>query len=145
MVDIPGTAAWPRRQEARFAILAAATIVAILLVCLYPFRFSLRHGDLNAIGALIRSWAKPPQTLDFVLNVPLYAPLGAFGALSLSPRSRPSWRWITVVTTAGALLSIAIELTQYFDATRYTSATDVYANTLGTFLGAAAVALLLRR
>lgn len=145
MVDILGTAVWPRRREARFAILAAAAAVTILLVCLFPFRFSVRHGDFNAIGALVRSWAKPPQILDFILNIPLYAPLGVFGALSLSPRSWPRWRRIAVVTTAGALLSIAIELTQYFDATRYTSATDVYANTLGTFLGTAAIVLLFQR
>jgi glycopeptide antibiotics resistance protein len=43
------------------------------------------------------------------------------------------------------MLSIAIELTQYFDAARYTAASDVYANALGSFLGAAAAVALFRR
>jgi hypothetical protein len=145
MVDLSGTSVWPRSRETRFAILTAAAVVTILFVCLYPFRFSIRHGDLNAIGALIGSWAQPPEPIDFILNIALYAPLGVFGALSLSPRSRRPWRRVAIVTTSAALLSIAIELTQYFDATRYTAASDVYANTLGAFLGAAGVVRLFRR
>jgi len=58
---------------------------------------------------------------------------------------RRPWRRVALVTGGGALLSIAVELTQYFDRSRYTTATDVYANTLGTFLGAAAAVLLFRR
>jgi len=145
MVDVPGSRVWPWRQERWFALLTAATILVILLVCLYPFRFSVRHGDFNAIGALIGSWAKPPQAIDFILNIPLYVPLGVFGALSISRRSQRPWRQVALVTAGGALLSIAIELTQYFDATRYMAATDIYANVLGTFIGAAGVVLLFRR
>jgi hypothetical protein len=144
MADVPGISAWPRRRETRFALLAAATVVAILLVCLYPFRFSIRHGDINAVGALIGSWAKPPGAIDFILNIALYAPLGVFGALSSSPRLRRKWRRVGLVTAGAALLSIAIELTQYFDAARYTAASDVYANALGAFLGAVGVVLLFR-
>src|SRR3954454_10272934 len=115
MVDVPGTSMWMRGRETRFAILTAAVGVTILFVCLYPFRFSIRHGDINAVGALIGSWAKPPPPIDFILNIALYAPLGMFGALSFSPRSRHPWRRIAVATTGAALLSIAVELTQYFD------------------------------
>ncbi len=145
MVDVPGSRIWPWRREKWFALLTAATVLVILLGCLYPFRFSVRHGDINAVGALIGSWAKTPQAVDLILNVPLYVPLGVFGALSISRRSQPPWRRVALVTAGGALLSIAIELTQYFDASRYTAATDVYANVLGAFLGAAAVVLLFRR
>ncbi|HEX2151881.1 MAG TPA: VanZ family protein [Stellaceae bacterium] len=119
-------------------------VITILIVCLYPFRFAVRHGNIAAISALVGSWVRPPFAIDFILNIALYVPLGAFGALS-SRRSRRPWRRVAAVTIGGALLSIAIELTQYFDASRYTSATDVYANGLGTFLGAAAVVLLFRR
>lgn len=144
MVDLTGTHVRPWRRETRFALLTGAAAVAILAGCLYPFRFGIRHGDMNAVGALIGSWATPPQPIDFLLNIALYAPLGAFGALSLRRSRRAEFR-IGVVTIGGALLSIAVELTQYFDAFRVTSATDVYANTLGTFLAAAAVVLLFRQ
>lgn len=145
MVDVPGTSVWPWRRERWFALFTAAAVATILFVCLYPFRFSVRHGDVNAVGALLRSWAKPPGAIDFILNIALYVPLGVFGALSAPPRSRRPWRRIGLVTAGAALLSIAVELTQYFDAARYTEATDVYANTLGAFLGAAAVVPLFRR
>jgi hypothetical protein len=145
MVDVPGSSVWPWRRERWFALLTAAVVGTILFVCLSPFHFSIRHGNINAIGALVGSWAKPPGPIDFILNIVLYAPLGTFGALSLSPRSRRRWRRVAVVTGGGSLLSIAIELAQYFDAARYTAASDVYANVLGTFLGAAGVVLLFRR
>jgi glycopeptide antibiotics resistance protein len=135
---------WLRSRERRFALLTAVVVVTILVVCLYPFRITIRHGDLNAVGALIGSWATPPDPIDFILNIVLYLPLGVFGALSLRWSRRP-WRRVLLVTIGGALLSIAVELTQYFDAARYTTATDVYANVLGAFLGAAAVILLFRR
>jgi glycopeptide antibiotics resistance protein len=131
-------------RERRYALLTAAFVVVILLLCLYPFRFWYKHGDGNALGALIGSWATPPNPIDFILNIVLYIPLGAFAALSLR-QPRRLWGWVAVVTVGGALLSISVELTQYFDAARYTEATDVYANTLGTFLGAAAALGLFRR
>jgi glycopeptide antibiotics resistance protein len=135
---------WLRNRETRFALLTAAVIITILIVCLYPFRFAIRHSNIDTVSALVGSWARPPSAIDFILNIALYVPLGAFGALS-SHRSRRPWRRMAAVTIGGALLSIAIELTQYFDAARYTSATDVYANVLGTFLGAAAIILLFRQ
>ena len=135
---------WLRSRETRFALLTAAVVLAILFVCLYPFRFAVRHGDINAIGALVGSWARLPFAIDFLLNIALYLPLGALGALS-SQRSRRPWKRVGVVTIGGALLSTAIELAQYFDVARHTAATDLYANALGTFLGAAAVVVLSRR
>ena len=108
--------------------------------------FGIWHGDRNAVLALLRSWAKPPAAIDFILNIVLYAPLGAFGALSLSLRRsrRPSLR-IGIPTLGAAFLSILIELTQYFDAARITAASDVYANVLGAFIAAVAVVVLFRR
>ena len=127
-----------------YAILTAAVVVMILFLCLSPFRFSIRHGDSNAIGALVGSWANPLQPIDFVLNIALYLPLGIFGALS-SPRRRHPWWWTVFVAAGGALLSVGVELAQYFDAARYTAASDVYANVLGAFLGATVAVLLFRR
>ena len=144
MVEVPGINMRLPNRRTWFAILTAAAVIVILFLCLSPFRFSIRHGNINAIGALVGSWAKPLQPIDFVLNIALYMPLGVFGALS-SPRRQRPWRGVAIVTAGGALLSIAIELAQYFDAARYTAASDVYANVLGTFLGAIAAVLLFRR
>lgn len=45
---------------------------------------------------------------------------------------------IPPVTLIGALLSTSMELMQYFDQGRVTAASDLYANTIGTLLGAIA-------
>jgi glycopeptide antibiotics resistance protein len=133
-----------RHPQMRFVLLAAAMVAVILLVCLYPFRFEIRHGGINALGALIGSWATAPKPVDFILNIALYMPLGGFGALSF-PRSRGRLVRIGIVTLGGSALSVAVELAQYFDRARVTAATDVYANVLGTLLGAVAAVALVRR
>src|SRR5262249_8328571 len=67
-------------------------------------------------------------------NVLLYMPLGWFGFLSLS-RRMSVWLRLFFVVMGGAALSASIELTQYYDAGRVTSADDVYANLAGTLVG----------
>src|SRR3954453_9939777 len=133
MVEVPGINMRLPNRRTWFAILTAAAVIVILFLCLSPFRFSIRHGNINAIGALAGSWARPLQPIGFVLNIALYRPLGVFGALS-SPRQRP-WRGLAILTAGGALLSIAIELAQYFDAARYTAGSGVYGKGSAPFLG----------
>ena len=52
-------------------------------------------------------------------------------------------RWWGRVTLMGFLLSLSIEVTQLFLATRATDIDDVILNTLGTLLGAAILVLLI--
>jgi len=47
-----------------------------------------------------------------------------------------------LITLLGVFLSVSMELLQYFDEGRVTDAPDVYANTLGTLIGAGAGSLL---
>jgi len=65
----------------------------------------------------------------------LYTPVGFFGGVAFSRRTGLVIRFFGTVLL-GAVLSISMELTQYYDVGRDTEATDVYANVLGTILGA---------
>jgi VanZ family protein len=117
------------------AIAAAGMIVAIAYGSLYPFDFSLRVDGPGSVQALVITWANRPGRGDFLANVLLYIPLGFFAALAFGERASLTARFLGPVLL-GALLSIAMELAQYYDMGRDTAASDVYANALGTVLGA---------
>src|SRR5205085_4672962 len=112
---------------ARLMLLAA--VVAIIYGDLYPFVFRVPPQAVGPVRALIDSWAEPPGRGDFLANILFFLPLGAFGFLSLPHRLHSAWRVLAVVAS-GAALSVSMELAQYFDETRFTEATDVYANSL---------------
>lgn len=122
-----------RSVYARLMLLAA--VVAIVYGDLYPFVFRIPPHDIGPVRALLDSWAEPPGRGDFLANILLFLPLGAFGFLSLPHPLHSGWR-VLAIAASGAALSVSLELAQYFDETRFTEATDVYANSLGTILGA---------
>jgi VanZ family protein len=74
---------------------------------------------------------------DIVINVLGFVPFG-FIVFWYRRLARPGSRVGNVVwaVTAGATISLAIELTQVWLPNRDSSATDLFCNTLGTFLGA---------
>ncbi len=118
-----------------FAIVTAIIMAVIIYGSLYPFAFHIPASATGPVHALLATWANKPGRGDFISNILLYMPLGYFGVLAAGERSSRSLRPI-VVTLIGATLSLAMELTQYYDAARDSTLTDFYANTLGTLLGA---------
>ena len=113
----------------------AAIVIMIAYGSLFPFDF---HTDVSGIGplsALFASWNKTPGRGDFISNILLYLPLGFVGATASGRQA--SLRRLALCVSAGVVLSVTVELLQYYDGGRDTEATDFYANTLGTLLGAA--------
>ena len=99
-----------------------------------PFHISpARHAASARCGHLLDSWAQTPRRGDFVANILFYMPLGFFVSLAGGRRALPA---IALATLCGALLSSSMELAQYYVAERVTAAIDVYANVIGTALGA---------
>jgi VanZ family protein len=84
----------------------------------------------------LKTWATRPGRGDLLGNIVLYLPLGYFCLRVLPSRIGGPWR-VLLTVFAGAMLSCGIELTQYYDQGRVTSAGDVYTNVFGTFVGAA--------
>ncbi len=123
------------QPETRFLLLTALTVAAIVYGSLYPFDFRVPAEGHGAVTALLRSWATAPSGRgDFVANILLYAPLGWFGILSLRRRMTAPLRFL-LIAAGGTILSLTMELTQYYDAGRVTAAEDICTNALGTMLG----------
>jgi VanZ family protein len=124
-----------RRVNKGFLIAAAIIVAVIIYGSLYPFTFYRPVGGLGPLQHLMQSWAETPGRGDFVLNIFFYLPLGFFGSLAVAGSGRTLPR-ILLVTLAGGLLSTTMELAQYYIAERVSAADDVYANLIGTVLGA---------
>ena len=123
------------KPDTRFVLLTALAVVAIVYGSLYPFDFRIPADGQGAVIALLRSRAMMPSGRgDFVANILLYLPLGWFGILSM-PRQMSVWLRFLLVLIGGTILSLTMELTQYYDAGRVTAAEDIYTNVLGTILG----------
>jgi VanZ family protein len=123
------------RLERNFSIATAVVIAVIVYGSLYPFVFHQPAYGLGPTRALLDSWRDTPARGDFIANVLFYAPLGFFTILAIGNRIGGLLR-IALVVVTWAVLSILMELAQYFDDGRVTSATDLYANVVGTALGA---------
>jgi VanZ family protein len=120
----------------RYAVATAIVTAIIIYGSLYPFDFQPPVDGLQpAVQALWASRASIPSRSAAIANVLLYMPLGFCAVLSLRVRAGTAAS-VGLVTLAGALLSIGMELAQFFDAGRVTDAPDVYTNTIGTLLGA---------
>ena len=130
--------------SARFVLLTVITVAVITYGSLYPFEFRVPAEGDGPVSTLLRSWATPPGRGDFLANILLYMPLGWFGILSLPRRMSIGLRLVLIIL-CGTILSVSIELAQYFDADRMTAAGDVYANSLGAILGGLGATCLSRR
>jgi VanZ family protein len=120
----------------RFAVAAAIAAAIIIYGSLYPFVFRPpAEGMEPALQALWASRAAAPSRTAAIANILLYMPLGFCAVLALGRGARNAPR-VVLVTGIGALLSVSMELAQFFDQDRVTDAPDVYANTIGTLLGA---------
>lgn len=129
-------------RSKHFAIATTIVIAIIVYGSLYPFAFRPADDGIRAaLRALLESWADRPGRITFLANILLYMPLGFFAIHALGRRGGAAARMV-LITLFGAFLSVSMELLQYFDAGRITDAPDVYANTLGTLIGAAAGSLL---
>jgi VanZ family protein len=123
------------RLNGNFSIATSVVIAVIVYGSLYPFAFRHFDGLGPAAHALLASWAEAPSRGDFIANVALYMPLGYFAILAIGKGGVAPKR-IALVILTGALLSACMELVQYYDDGRQTAATDLYANIVGTGLGA---------
>jgi len=124
------------RFKANFLFATAVVIAVIVYGSLYPFAFRQPIFALGpAARALFESWNEQPSRGDFIANVALYMPLGFFAILTIG-RDVGTAKRIVLAVLIGAFLSTCMELTQYYDDGRQTAATDLYANVVGTTLGA---------
>ena len=126
-----------KSSNAHLPLAMAAVVSVIAYGSLFPFMFHAAHpGGAGPLMTLLGTWDKTPGRGDFLSNILLYLPLGFTGAIA--PGARASLRRLAAIVAFGMALSFTVECLQYYDSYRDTEATDLYANTLGTALGAAA-------
>lgn len=118
----------------------------LLAVCVIVFAPQPDTGQFTGIVAVIaraiEPWGVPFElgytVLEFGANIALFVPFGM-----LVPLIAPLWHpWLVIAS--GLAVSCLIEFTQTALPSRYPTASDLLANTLGTALGVALLSLLLR-
>ncbi len=105
-------------------------LAAILYLSLYPWRYVPNPIFRTLIWVPLVSRR---MTLDAVLNVVFYIPLGASAFASLRRRSAVAF---VAALALGTLVSFAVEQAQLSIPTRFGNLTDLFFNSLGTLLGA---------
>jgi VanZ family protein len=138
-------------RATQYAVITAAMAGVIIYGSLFPFAFHARPDRESALRALLSTWHSWAGRGDSIANILLYVPFGFFAVQALHrPLSRARGSLVKLalvtvglVTLAGLALSTSIELAQFYDAGRDSSMSDMYTNTMGTFLGAAAGAMFL--
>lgn len=129
-------------------LLRIVLVIAALLIygSLYPWEFHAARGPYGPIDALIHSWKfslNRFELRDIAINIAIYMPFGAAVYLWLSSRSA-AVRFAGPILLA-ALLSTSIEITQLYDARRFTSSVDVATNIIGASLGMALATTVVKR
>lgn len=106
--------------------LLAYMLGVTLIVTLLPFQFAVPERWHISVGE---------DPYDALVSFVLFVPLGFLFRLARPPERQGS---ILLVILNAALISVAIEGMQLFDATRESTVVDVVANTLGAWMGALA-------
>ncbi len=130
------------RIDKNFASIAAVLVVVIVYGSLFPFHFRGNPDLSAALRELINTWRGPFGRGDFLANVLLYLPFGLFSVQAV--RRLPLTPRIALAIFSGLVLSVSMELLQFYDEGRISSLADVYANTIGAALGSTAGAILFR-
>lgn len=125
---------WSTQRTARWML--GFILLLMLYGSLQPFH--LHHVEFDSPLELITRlrWGFSPPG-DLIVNVALYMPFGAMLSLALPDRFGPTAK-VFIAMLAGFLMSLGVEVAQWFIVTRVASLADVTMNTTGAFLGCAA-------
>ena len=141
------TAASLTRTHDRQLLLRLVFGLYLLAVCVIVFapqpdaeRFT---GIVAVVARALETWGIPFEigypVLEFAANVALFVPFGI-----LVPLIAPLWHpWLVIAS--GFALSCLIEFVQTALPSRFPTASDLLANTLGTALGVGLLAVFARR
>lgn len=129
-------------SSARYSILALAVAYTLFVI----------YGSLVPLNFQHHSWQEASEAFsnirylnleignraDWVANILLFVPLAFVWLGTMWHSTSVAWRIVAtlLVLLACTSLSVAIEFTQIFFPPRTVSLNDIYAETLGTFIGA---------
>jgi len=110
--------------------------VSLIVYLFYLGVLTLAPFEFSTAAMQERTWTLEKQsTVDFVVNILGFLPLGCILYLLTCPESKTMiLKWGITIGTA-AIVSLSIEIGQMFIPTRFPSPLDILANTLGGGLG----------
>lgn len=117
-------------------IFIVASVLVVLGATLYPFDFTTDGFDRRLVPFLHPATTDMSDLEDDIItNILLFLPVGfGFGVLTTRRRLSPSVAFL-LVTLAGGMLSLSVELLQLFLPFRFSSFADIASNTAGTAAG----------
>lgn len=119
-------------------------IFAIAYGSLYPWDFIFVAQTSHPVWILLHSWPGDDfPTIDVLVNIALYVPLGAAAYMAFRERYCKVIAGVTAISL-GLCLSTGIELLQVYDPLRYPSALDVITNGCGSCVGVFTAGLFTR-
>lgn len=135
-----------RLLEPHYFGIATGIVALILYGSFYPFHFYSHQDSRGLVGVLLDSGFQPASRDDVVSNILLYMPLGFFAVYAIKRRAVRSRAvsGVAVAVTVGFLLSLTVELAQFYARGRVQELTDICSNTLGALLGASGAAVARR-
>ncbi len=141
----PGHAVAPHTALAgstrAYAVVWLLVTIFIVYGSLFPFEYRERTYPGGPLAYLLSTWWDWDHRGDLLSNILLYLPCGFFGTCALPSRIPASVRAV-LATIAGTALACGMEIVQFHDVGRVTSMGDVYANAIGSGVGAVAAALI---
>ncbi len=124
-----------------YAVVLLLVTTFIFYGALFPFEYYQRTYPGGPLGYLLSTWQDWDRGGDLLSNILLYIPFGFFGVGAL-PSRIPSAPRVAIAIVAGTVLSCCMELSQFHDVGRVSTLGDVYADAIGTVIGAVAAALV---
>ena len=117
-------------------LLLAGAVFFLVYACFVPFDFA-RPVDRSQDPAWLWGLRLQPVNLpDILANISIYVPLGMLAGAVARRRGLRRITTLTLLLSAGAMLSVAVEFGQHFVRSRVPSWVDVTSNVTGVLLGA---------
>jgi VanZ family protein len=111
------------------------TVAIIYYGSLYPFELRPLVNPGKSIAYLLGTTGQWDRAGDLISNILLYIPCGLFGMLALRNRCSNAVA-IAFATLAGTLISASVEFLQLYADYRNPTFGDIYANAIGSAIGA---------
>ena len=119
-------------------VVAALVIAVIIYLSLYPFQWRIDLSPPGPLVSFLQPWRSWPESRgDFIANTVFYMPCGYFVITCFTSRIPALLRLLATLLLC-TVLSVTLELSQFYIAHRFSDVRDTYANSIGTLLGAAA-------
>jgi glycopeptide antibiotics resistance protein len=113
-----------------------ASFALVIYGTLFPFNFQADAHTGGLLQAFAESLFVRPGRGDLMSNVVLFLPFGFFGMQALPIRLPTVIKYI-LTFGLGAVVSLGIEIAQYYTLTRTTSLYDLGLNSISALVGAA--------